>query len=84
MDRYLIIIPHTLEECVHSLKQIEAIGMITHFEWGCKDGEHTGWAIIEASNKSEAILTVPTMQRNKARVIKLNRFSPEDIQALHH
>lgn len=83
MDRYIVMIPHTVEDCVNALKQIEAIGTITHFDWGCKDGEHTGWAIIEADNKSEAMLSVPTMQRNKAQVIRLNRFSPEDIRALH-
>ncbi len=74
MDRYLVVIPHTMEDCLRSLQQIEAIGMITHFDWGCKDGDHTGWAIIEA---------VPTFQRNKAQAIKLTRFDPEDIRKMH-
>ena len=83
MDRYIVIIPHTLEECKQSLKQIESIGTITHFEWGCKDGDHTGWAMIEADSKAEAMLSVPTIQRRKARVIKLNRFEPEDVRGMH-
>ena len=83
MDRYIIIIPHTLEECRNALKQIESIGTITHFDWGCKDGEHTGWAVIEADNRGEAMLTVPTIQRSKAHVFKLTRFSPEDVRAMH-
>lgn len=83
MDRYLVIIPHTLEDCVHALKQIEAVGTITHFDWGCKDGEHTGWAIVEADTKSEAMMTVPTLQRTRANVVKLTKFNPEDIRALH-
>ena len=83
MDRYLVILPHTMEECAKSLQQIEAIGTITHFDWGCKDGEHTGWVIIEAENKAEALMVVPTLQRNKARTIKLTKFSPEDVRGFH-
>ena len=83
MDRYLVMIPHTMEECLRSLQQIEAIGTITHFDWGCKDGDHTGWAIIEADDKAQALMVVPTIQRGKAQVIKLTRFDPEDIRSMH-
>jgi hypothetical protein len=83
MDRYLIILPHTVEECKKALKQIESIGAITHFDWGCKDGDHTGYVCIEAENKSQALMVVPTLERNQAKVIKLTRFSPEEVQAMH-
>ncbi len=83
MDRYLVVIPHTMEDCLRVLKQIEAIGTITHFDWGCKDGDHTGWAIIEATDKSEALMVVPTIQRSKAQAIKLTRFDPEEIREMH-
>lgn len=83
MDRYLIILPHTVEECKKALKQIEAIGAITHFDWGCMDGDHTGYVCIEAESKAEALLVVPTIERPQAKVIKLARFSPEQVQAMH-
>jgi hypothetical protein len=83
MDRYMIILPHTPEECKKAIKQIEAIGAITHFDWGCMDGEHTGYICIEAENKAQALMVVPTLQRNQAKVIKLTRFSPEQVQAMH-
>ena len=83
MDRYLVTIPHTMEDCLRVLQQIEAIGTITHFDWGCKDGDHTGWAVIEADNKAEAMMVVPTIQRSKAQVIKLTRFNPEEIRGMH-
>ncbi|MBI5473663.1 MAG: hypothetical protein HY961_15095 [Ignavibacteriae bacterium] len=83
MDRYMVVIPHTEEDCLRVLKQIEAIGTITHFDWGCKDGDHTGWAIIEADSASEAMLVVPTIQRAKAQTIKLTRFNPEEIRSMH-
>ena len=83
MDRYLIILPHTIEDCMMALKQIEAIGMITHFDWGCKDNDHTGYVCLEADSKSEALLSVPSSVRAKARIIKMTKFSPEDVRAMH-
>ena len=83
MDRYMIILPHTAEDCVFAVKQVEAIGMITHFDWGCRDNDHTGYVTLEAHSKSEAIMSVPTALRPKARVIRLNKFSPEEVKAMH-
>ncbi len=82
MDRYLVTVHHTLEECKKALKQIEAIGTITHFEWGCKDGEHVGWVTIEAENKAQALMVVPTSLRPNAKVIKVIKFTPEEVRAL--
>ncbi len=83
MDRYLVISPHTAKDCAEALKQVLYVGYITHFDWGCMDGEHTGWAIIEAGNANEAKMVVPPSQRPTTRVIRLNKFSPSDIQKIH-
>jgi len=83
MDRYLIETPHTDEECLGLLNQILAAGYLHNFDWGCEDGNHSGWAIIEAESQEQAMLAVPTMVRSKARVVKLNRFTNEDVEGLH-
>lgn len=83
MDRYLIETPHTDEECLGLLEQILAAGYLHNFDWGCTDGDHTGWAIVEAENLEQAKLAVPTMVRAKARVVRLNKFTDEDVQRLH-
>ncbi|HET6273188.1 MAG TPA: hypothetical protein VFG32_09410 [Bacteroidota bacterium] len=80
MERYLIVSPHTDEDCMRVLQQIEATGYITRFDWGCKDGDHTGWVIVEATSKAEALMVVPTAQRAKAHVVKLTKFRPEDVR----
>ncbi len=64
------------------IEQIYAMGYLFHFDWGCKDGVHSGWAIIEAENVAEARLAVPPMIRNKARVVQLNKFNGDP--ALFH
>lgn len=83
MNRYLIETTHTKEDCLQVLDMIAAHGFITHYDWGCGDGLHKGWAIIEADSSTEALLSVPPLVRNKAQVIKLNKFSPEVIETLH-
>jgi hypothetical protein len=83
MDRYLVVSPHTEKDCAATLKQMLYIGYITHFDWGCMDGDHTGWAIIEAANANEAKMVVPPTQRATTRVIRINKFSPSDIQNMH-
>jgi hypothetical protein len=83
MKRFLVISNHTGEDCVRALKEALAIGYLTHFDWGCKDGVHTGWAILEAEDKSEAILSVPTFLRGNAQVVRLTKFQPEKVLAMH-
>ena len=51
------------------VKQTLSIGYLIHFYWGCKSGDHTGYAMIEAENKKEALYSIPTIIRNKAKVI---------------
>jgi hypothetical protein len=83
MDRYLVIAPHTHEECVKAIKVIEAVGSVTRWDWGCKDGEHCGWVIVEAESRDEALLAVPAIERHNARAVKLTRFTLEEMKQLH-
>jgi hypothetical protein len=75
MERYLIETPHTAQDCHMLVEQVYAMGYLYHFDWGCKVGVHSGWAIIEAENEAEARLAVPSLVRNRARVVQLNKFS---------
>ncbi len=44
---------------------------------------HCGWVILEAESAAQAKMVVPTLAREKARVVHLNKFSPEEIGPLH-
>jgi len=83
MERFLVIAPHTAEECKQAIGEVLSAGFITHFDWGCMDGQHTGWAIIEAENASEAMMAVPPAQRHSASIVRLNKFSPQEIDKMH-
>ena len=79
MDRYLVETPHTAQDCKMLVQQLYAMGYLHHFDWGCLDGVHSGWAIIEAESEAQARLVVPSLLRSKARVIKLCKFSDTNI-----
>ncbi len=83
MPKFLVASNHTGEDCVKALQETLAIGYLTHFEWGCKDGVHTGWAILEAESKAQAIMSVPTFLRSEAKVILLTQFDPEKVRRMH-
>lgn len=84
MDRFLVISPHTDADCKDAIQQVYFAGYITHFDWGCKDGDHTGWVIIEAENAKEALMVVPSGQRQNARAVRLAKFTAADIEEMHH
>ena len=85
MERYFVESPHTPEECLRALDEILAKGPgnLAKYEWGCMAGDHTGYAIVEAPHESEVKETIPNFLRGKARVVKLNKFAPEQIREFH-
>lgn len=85
MDRYFIESKHTPEECLRALDEVLDKGpsVLDRYEWGCMAGDHTGYAIVDAGSLPEAQGFVPAFLRGKARVIKLNKFTPDQIRSFH-
>jgi len=84
MYRYLVVSNHTAEDCHHTVEQFVYHGHIMNYDWGCEDGVHKSWAIIESEDESQALLTVPPRLRSRARATRLAKFTPEKIQAAHN
>jgi len=83
MNRYLVESTHTAEDCHHAIEQFIFYGHIRNFDWGCEDGVHSSWAILEAEDESQALLSVPPHLRSKAHAIRLSKFTPEKAQQVH-
>lgn len=79
MDRYIIISQHTPEDCNRAVKYFMEYhaNFLTHFEWGCHDNDHNAYAIIEADSHEQAKMAVPPIFRDKAKVVKLEYFNPQ-------
>ncbi len=86
MARFLIEVPHDADKsaCTKAVHAFLRTGshFLTRADWGCKDGEHKAWIVMEVDTKDEALSVVPAYLRSGARAIKLNLFTLEDIKEL--
>lgn len=80
---FLIETPHTPAECAEAVKHIGARGWLTHFHWGCKSGDHTGYAMMECQDSEEAKNMLPPFLRERARIQKLDNYSKEEVDTWH-
>ena len=84
MTKFLIEVPHPDDElgCARSIQVFlqSSSHYLTHADYGCEDGEHCAWMIVEVADKEEAKLIVPPAYRSEAKVVELSRFSTDDIE----
>ena len=83
MSKYLVISPHTAEECMKTMDACASAGTLAKWDFGCKDGDHTGYLITMASSSEEALKMVPDDLRDKARAVKVHRFTPAELKTMH-
>ncbi len=84
MQKFIIEMPHTKEECLNSMDEVaKSPEFLSRTDWGCNAGIHTGWAVVEAKDKSSALNMVPSTGRNKARVVPVDRLTLEQINSFH-
>jgi hypothetical protein len=83
-NRFLVIAAHTPEDCLKVLDEVKAKGPSTlgKFDWGCMAGDHSGYCVIEAKDEAAVKGMLPASMQN-ARVIKLNKFTAEQIRSFH-
>jgi len=90
MSRFLIEVPHEEEvvACAHVVEVFLKTG--SHFlskaDWGCKDGVHKAWIIVDVPSKDEARAVLPPAYRAQATIVQLNKFTLEEIEDIlqHH
>jgi hypothetical protein len=85
MARYLVNWPHTDADCVAELDSVlgHSHELFARVDWGCKAGEHMGWAILEAGSPDQARSLLPAKMRAKAHVVGVNKFTEEDVKSFH-
>jgi hypothetical protein len=86
MDKYLIEVPHEAEPraCARAVRVFLETGshFLTNAEWGCFDGEHKAWIIVEMESKEAARHIVPPAFQPEAKIVRLNRFSLEQLDEM--
>ena len=82
MPRFLIEVPHEEDRiaCAQAVKIFLSTGshFLTNADWGCYDGEHKAWILIETDSKEDARSILPSAFRTRAKVTQLSKFTMEE------
>jgi hypothetical protein len=85
MPRYLIEVPHSSDTlaCTRVVHVFLTSGshFLSNADWGCKDGVHKAWFIVDVDNKEEARAIVPAAFRSEAKIIGLTKFQLDQIES---
>jgi hypothetical protein len=83
MSRFLLEVPHeeNLVSCENAVRILLSTGshFLTHAHFGCHDGVHKAWIIVDMDSKEEARGIIPTEYRNQSLVVKLTQFSLDKL-----
>ena len=86
MARFLIEVPHEPETvaCAKVVQIFLSSGshFVSRADWGCIDGDHSAWLIVEVDTKEDARAVLPPGFRSNARIVQLNRFTMEEIDEI--
>ena len=81
---FMITASHTPEDCMKVLDDVTAknVKLLGRFEWGCMAGDHTGYMMMEGESEASIKRMLPVSMQN-AKVVKVTRFTAEQIRSFH-
>ena len=86
MTKFLVEVSHSPEkiECLRRIQSYvsSASDFLTHADWGCLDGEHKAWFIMEVDSKEEALRVVPPFYRKDTKITKLSKINLTEVENL--
>jgi hypothetical protein len=85
MARFLIEVPHEDNKiaCARAIQVFLQTGshFLVNADWGCLDGEHKAWIILEGGSREDALSVLPLAVRPQAKIVELTKFSMDDVNA---
>ena len=82
-SQYMVIAPHTPEQCLKALDDVSTAGSLGKWNFGCMDNDHTGYLIVSAASAEDALKNVPEDERGQAKAVKLHKFSAAELKTFH-
>jgi hypothetical protein len=86
MARFLIEVPHEAERsaCARAVRVFLETGshFLTHADWGCMDGVHKAWIVVDVEDKDDARDIVPPAFRSQAEITRLNEFTMAQLDEI--
>ena len=86
MPKFLIEVPHDSDKqaCARAVHAFLSSGshFVANADWGCRDGDHRAWMVVDVGSKEEARGIVPPIYRSQAKVVGLNSFTLKEIEGM--
>jgi hypothetical protein len=83
--KYLVIAPHTAEQCLATLDEINSQNAkaLSAWDFGCKSGDHTAYMTVTAASDEEVKAMLPASMKDSAKIVKLSKFTPAELKMAH-
>lgn len=86
MPKFLVEVSHGPErlECLHAIQTFLNTGnhFLVNADWGCRDGVHKAWFMMEVDSKEDALRIVPPYARKDTRITLLEKFNIREVQEM--
>jgi len=86
MSKYLVEVSHSPERisCLYTIQILLSTGnhFLINADWGCHDGVHKAWFIIEVDKKEEAMMIIPPLYRKDTTITKLDKFRLKEVEEM--
>jgi hypothetical protein len=86
MAKFIVEVSHSPDkiECLRTIQIFLSSGshFLTHADWGCLDGEHKAWFVMEVDSKEEALRVVPSFYWKDTKITKLSKFNLTEVENL--
>jgi hypothetical protein len=82
---YFVQTTHTPDQCLNTLTGMKDKGdaFLSKFEFGCMSGKHIGYAFLEGSSEDNVKMMLPKDLQATATVLKVDKFTAQQIEDLH-
>lgn len=86
MSKYLVEVSHGADRlsCLHAIQVLISTGnhFLVNADWGCHDGVHKAWFMMETENKENAMRIIPPVYRKDTVITKLDKFNLKEIEEM--
>ena len=83
MARVLIEVPHGSDKaaCARAVQTFLQTGshFLANADWGCPDGEHKAWLLLEVESREDARSVLPPSYRPEAKIVCLTKYTMKDV-----
>lgn len=86
MPKYLVEVTHGAERiaCLEAIQIFLSTGnhFLVNADWGCHDGVHKAWFMMDVESKDDALRIVPSFYRRDTKITRLDKFNMKQVEEM--